>query len=39
MGNYTLLREKLDECGFQGRDIRADCAIFQLYLEVDAPEM
>lgn len=39
MGNHTLLREKLDECGLQRRDIRADCAILQLYLEMDAPEM
>ena len=39
MEDYTLLREKLDECGFQGRDIRADCAVLQLYLEMDAPKV
>ena len=39
MENYTLLREKLDECGFQGRDICADCAVLQLYLEMDAPKV
>ena len=39
MGNYTLLREKLDECSFQRWDFRADCAILQLYVEMDAPEM
>ena len=39
MGNYTLLREKLDECGLQRWDFRADCAILQLYVEMDAPKM
>jgi hypothetical protein len=38
-GNHTLLCEKLDECGFEGRDVRADSAVLQLDLETDAPKV
>jgi hypothetical protein len=38
-GNHTLLREKFDECGFKGWNVRADGAVLQLDVETNGSKM
>ena len=39
IGKHTLLREKFDERGFDGWNVRNDGAVLQLNLETDAAKM